>query len=95
MIIKWLRDLRQQRLEAEATRADEARKMEQLLIARGTELKEALIKAGIHPFSRINRNLEEEYVFMYGVFYTSIVEATMTAKGAFLIKYLEGGKNEH
>jgi len=92
MITKWLRNQRLQSEQRKRERADEQLKLEQKLVDLGPELKETLIKAGIFPFSRMNRNLKDQYIEMYGTLNGRLVKAEMTAKGAFIIKYVEGFK---
>jgi hypothetical protein len=92
MITKWLKNRVQRRLDQQQQRADAQLKLEQQLVELGPQLKDTLMKAGIFPFSRINRNLEGNYIEMYGTLNGRLVKGEMTAKGAFLIKYVEGFK---
>ncbi len=95
MIIKWFkhRQVRrlEQRVQAAKAKLEAEKLIEDELIKRGTELKEVLIVGGVIPFSRINRNLSDQYVSMFGVLNGRLVRGDMGIKGYFLIKYVGEG----
>jgi len=92
-MFNWIKQRRERKLAiAEAERklkASEEKQIDLELQARGVELKEALIKAGIHPFNRINRNISDKYVFMYGVLNGRLVKAEMGIRGYLLMSYVK------
>lgn len=58
------------------------------LVQRGVELKETLTKAGIYTVNRINRNLTEGYVMMYGFRDGRLIKAEMGRLGYLLLSYV-------
>lgn len=99
-MFNWIRNRRLQReiarLEKEVAdqkaelKLEQAQlKLEQALIARGVELKEALIEAGIHPIKRVNRNLSDKCIFMYGILNGRLIRAEMGVKGYLLLNYIK------
>jgi hypothetical protein len=94
MILKWLRVRKARKIAAKVQRElEEKQQNEELcktLLQHSDDLKEQFIKAGIHPFSWCNHNGDDDSVSMYGLLNGKLVKGTITKKGGFFIKYVQG-----